>query len=343
MKYIIAMFAIVASCFIGTANASETNEVQVVGVGKTIEEAKLNGFNSAIESQFGALVVTTEESRNGAMVKDEILNHSAGYVTNFTILKTTQINGLYRLTMKVTVASSAIRDRILSKSNVEKRVDGDKLVVQKQTFDRSVLQGQSLFDRVFADYPKKAYNITFKSQVFENIDKDWVALGAKFTVEWNPKWVDAFNEVMTRVRSNYQKDDLSQYAVLVHRKQNRLATWDNIDYHYFVDSKINRQLYLIFMQEAGHKVQPNPKTAYSKLSIYDAAGNEMDSVCSVLELEYNLFLRQTQHNKLPTVLIKTFAKIDDDLGIILPAKWEKLPKIASVGVSISTDDECPNK
>jgi uncharacterized protein YxeA len=343
MKIISLLATLFLSLVVTTVSASTDAEVEVTGIGKTVDEAKNNGFRTAIEQHFGSLLVATEESKNGAMVKDEILNYSAGYVKNYTVLKTSQVDGLYRLRMRVLVASSAIRDRVLSSSSAGSKLEGEKLLVQKQTFDRVEKQKKSLFNTVFDDYPKKAYNLSFNTKEYVNVSSDVIALRAYFTVKWNPKWVDAFNELMVQSRSNYKKDDVSKYAVLVDRKQNRVATWDNIDYHYFNENGMHRSLYLMFMQEDGHKVQPNPKTAYVKLSVLDASNNELDSVCNVLELEYNLFKREGIHNNLPTVFVKTFSKMDDGIGILIPANHRIIPLIDSVSIAIATDNECPNK
>ena len=53
---------------------------RALGTGKTIDEAKTNAFNVAIEIVVGSVVITERQSNNNQLIRDEIIRASSKFV-----------------------------------------------------------------------------------------------------------------------------------------------------------------------------------------------------------------------------------------------------------------------
>ena len=108
-KLIVGLLLLPLWCFSAT--------VTVTGIGNTVEEAKYNGFRSAIETHLGTLVLSEREHHNYTTVKNELLVYSSGYVEKYEIISQQIVRNKINLVMDVTVNSNKIRDRKSTRLN----------------------------------------------------------------------------------------------------------------------------------------------------------------------------------------------------------------------------------
>ena len=106
------------------ATTNKNTYIRTSGTGANFELAKQNAFREAIQIKVGALVLSERESNAYKLVKDDILVYSAGYVEDFKVISTTNINKNVVVTMDVMVSSSKIADSILSKKDNAKIFSG---------------------------------------------------------------------------------------------------------------------------------------------------------------------------------------------------------------------------
>ena len=74
------------------------------GTGSTKEEATRNALRSAIEQAFGTFVSANTEVLNDDLIKDEIVTVSAGSIKSYRELSSSQINGMYDVSVQATVS-----------------------------------------------------------------------------------------------------------------------------------------------------------------------------------------------------------------------------------------------
>lgn len=74
------------------------------GTGSTKEEATRNALRSAIEQAFGTFVSANTEVLNDDLIKDEIVTISAGSIKSYRELSSSQINGMYDVSVQATVS-----------------------------------------------------------------------------------------------------------------------------------------------------------------------------------------------------------------------------------------------
>ena len=133
--------------------------IEVVGYGNTLEQARQNGFRLAVEEAIGSLVSSEAEVQNGQLVRDEIINYSAGYVSKFELVKTEIGPQVSKIAMKVWIKRSALADRLLNESKNSGEVEGATAAVSFQTILQERQTGDRLLQSVLNDYPRRAFDI----------------------------------------------------------------------------------------------------------------------------------------------------------------------------------------
>jgi hypothetical protein len=195
MKNIIFVLSLIV---VGHAAAQSTkNPIRVHGEGATEEQAKQNGFRTAIELSVGSVVVSDRQTVNGTLNKDEILNYAAGYVTNFKVIDTIPLSGKTLVIMDVWVNSSKIADRILGVSTKPETLEGEKQVAKLQTLLDSKQNGDRLLKQVMSDFPNKAFTIS-TDEVEIRVDGNrtpWLFI--KYEMRWNYNYLMAVNEALS--------------------------------------------------------------------------------------------------------------------------------------------------
>lgn len=188
---LVAVFSVACS-----SAPKNTATLTVIGVGKTEELARQNGFKQAIELHVGSVILDEKEVRDYKLVKDDILNYSAGYIDHYQVISTSRQGNEYRLEMIVRVSSSKIAERILKQDIQPSKVDGNQM---RQTFDsymRHLKQGDELLLKIMSVFPQRAFNIDMKSIDFKvNRYRDAV-IEVPFTVTWNNIFQSALREAL---------------------------------------------------------------------------------------------------------------------------------------------------
>ena len=146
--------------------------IEVAGQGADAEEARKNGFRLAVEQAIGSLISSESEVQNGRLVRDEIISYAAGYVSNFEIVSTENVNRGSRVVMRVWVKRSALANRLLNESKQSGQVDGATAVVSFKTIVNERQTGDQLLQSVLNDFPRRAFDIEIgKSSVIFDADR----------------------------------------------------------------------------------------------------------------------------------------------------------------------------
>lgn len=214
MKYVLALIMLCLTACASTTQTKTSGSVyepktyRVVGNGRTIDEAKIDGFNSAIEFAVGFVILSDKEAKNDRMVRDDMAKHSAGYIDGFTIIDQLKTNRGVTLVMDVTVKSSKIAERMLNRGVTEGVVAGEKLSDQYNSYLNERKTGDRFINSVLASYPKNAYNVTqgkvdFKLDAYRNS-----IIVIPYQVRWNYDWVVALKESLSVIQDgDYKSPD----------------------------------------------------------------------------------------------------------------------------------------
>ncbi len=102
-------------------NQNNIVTLTVVGVGKNVEEARINGLRSAIEQAFGTFISSNTTILNDKLINDEIVSVNNGNIQKYDILNENKLpDGNYATTLKTIVSVSKLKSFCIAKGvNVE--------------------------------------------------------------------------------------------------------------------------------------------------------------------------------------------------------------------------------
>lgn len=248
MKHLIILLtlALVSACATKPSKTAhsfdDSTPVQVIGIGSTFSEAKANGFNRAIEYVVGTVIVTEKESKHDSLTRNEIINHSSGYVDTYTIIREDAVGGRVKLTMDVYIKHSKIANRILNKDKEETSVNGDQLATQYSTYLDSRKTVTKVINTVLNDYPSRAFSVKkIKSDFLLDHDNN-ARLLITYKLDWNYNYLVSLNEAL-KLGADERNSNIAQHRILVNSKNPDNWLLGEGTNYYFNDSKLYSLIY----------------------------------------------------------------------------------------------------
>jgi hypothetical protein len=175
--------------------------IEVAGQGRTITEARNNGFRLAAESALGSLISSETVVQNGQVQRDEIISYAAGFVERFETVETTATTDGHTVVMKVWIRRSALADRLLNRSEQSGQVNGAQASVQLQTLNQERATGDRLLQTVLNDFPKRAFDIELKPTDILRQNRS-AYMEVSFQLGWNQ---DYLRSLWTALEATAQK------------------------------------------------------------------------------------------------------------------------------------------
>ena len=314
MKYIALLSIFLVGC--ASVDSGAKGYLKVDCVGNTIEQAKINCFNKAVEIAVGSVVVAGTEARNNNLVKYEILKHSAGYVDDYRIITQTSENTKTKLVMAVKVRDSKIAERIMNVQTVTGKVQGDKLSDQYASFMQNKATGDRLLNTILTDYPRYAFNVEKgKIQYQININRDPVII-VPYKVTWNYKYLQALNETLSLTKDAKNRGLLQESVSVISKDPNAWVV-GSTDTYYFNDAQRAKTIKSRFIDRM-----------YVHVKFKDFNGNVLISGC-----DSGVFLNAT-HTMDPFVINGNYV-IDEEMNITIRTNKHKIERIADAELSFS--------
>jgi hypothetical protein len=188
-------------------------QVDVVSEGVTVEQARLEGFRTAVNQAVGSVVVTQTQTQNQRLVRDEIVNYSSGFVDRFEILEQQDHHNRVRLKMRVWVAESRLAHRLLGQSYDSQQVPGGRIGAQVETLLEERLQGDRLIEAVMQDYPHRAFDIRVGKSRVKFDDYRRASIITDVTIRWDRRFTDAVRDTLRQTRDPAKHAWVYQQAV----------------------------------------------------------------------------------------------------------------------------------
>ncbi len=266
--------------------------------GSSIEEAKRSCFSSAIEQVVGQIIVSDLEVSGDRITKDNVAQYSAGYIDDYVIQKQQQDDhGWWHLKMSITIASSKIAQRKISRGERVDIVDGLKARDQIESQLDQRANGDALIGQVLSSYPENAYVINSGQTEFKVSNLRQAYVDVPYTITMSRPWVEALNEALDVVAVNTAKCNKLTMVVAqgINRGNTKLGKdicgsepdvrvslkaglFSDTNGYYFPDIEtlhmINNELRTEGQQHIGLRVD-----------LLDAGGNIIDSRCARINNE----------------------------------------------------------
>ena len=189
-------------------------QVDVVSEGATLEQARLEGFRTAVNQAVGSVVATQTQSQNQRLTRDEIINYSSGFVDRFEILEQQNLGNQVRLKMRVWVAESRLAHRLLGQSYNSQQVPGGRIGAQVETLLEERQQGDRLIEAVMQDYPHRAFDVQVGKSSVKFDDYRRASIVTDVTIRWDRRFTDAVRDTLRRTNDPAKRAWVYQQAVV---------------------------------------------------------------------------------------------------------------------------------
>jgi hypothetical protein len=120
----------------GFAAEAPVSEVISRGIGTSADAALKDALAQAVQQVVGAMIDSESMMKNDALIKEQVLTYSDGFVTKYEIVKPAAplAQGLFEVTIRATVAQKQLRDRLQQANILRVKVDGmENIWAQLQT------------------------------------------------------------------------------------------------------------------------------------------------------------------------------------------------------------------
>ena len=215
--------------------------IEVIGEGRTVDEARNTAFRVAVESAIGSIMSSESEVQNGRLARDEIISYASGHVDKYEVLSQQPSPIGVKITMKVWVRRSTLSNRLLNVSEKSGEVDGARASVQLKTINQERTTGDQLVATVLRDFPKRAFDIDLKVTELKYGNRQGM-LEVPFVVTWNKDYLSSLWAALSATaqnKSNYQSK-ISVGAGLFGGVSGGTAAFDDsVKYNQIVSTFIN--------------------------------------------------------------------------------------------------------
>jgi hypothetical protein len=188
-------------------------QVDVVSEGYSVEQARIEGFRTAVNQAVGSVVATQTQTQNQRLVRDEIINYSSGFVDQFEILEQQDHGTRVRLKMRVWVAESRLAHRLLGQSYDSQQVPGGRIGAQVETLLEERQQGDRLIEAVMADYPHRAFDVKIGKSRVKFDEYRQASIITDVTIRWDSRFTDAVRDTLRRTNDPAKRVWVYQKAV----------------------------------------------------------------------------------------------------------------------------------
>jgi hypothetical protein len=189
-------------------------QVDVVSEGSSVEQARLEGFRTAVNQAVGSVIVTQTQTQNQRLVRDEIINYSSGFVDRFEIMEQQDLGNRVRLKMRVWVAESRLAHRLLGQSYDSQQVPGGRIGAQVETLLEERLRGDQLIETVMQDYPHRAFDVRVGKSSVKFDEYRQARIITDVTIQWETRFVDAVRNTLKQTNDPAKQAWVYQQAVM---------------------------------------------------------------------------------------------------------------------------------
>tara|TARA_R110000782_G_scaffold28652_1_gene71708 strand:+ start:34 stop:969 length:936 start_codon:yes stop_codon:yes gene_type:complete len=170
--------------------------IVVTGEGISLVEAKQQARVLAIETVVGVIVDTEKAVVDRKLVTNQVLTYSAGYIIKEELLEHYPLGELQFVKLDITVASSKLKNFILSQTEGTSNFDGHNAKLQIESYGKQLEELDALFDNTLKYHPQQSINTKIIDyQIHENGAREFY-LSITYQHSWNQDYLNALEELM---------------------------------------------------------------------------------------------------------------------------------------------------
>ena len=301
--------------------ASPVNAIVVIGEAKSYELAKQQAFKQAIDYEVGVIVDTERFAVDSELVHNQILTYSAGYILDYKVISHSESNNTHTVKMDVTVASSKLKDYLLSRNEYRGEFSGDILKTQIEFYKNGLIDKDRLLNNTLKYFPTEAFNIEIEGYSVSVDPNRKFYLEVQYVISWDQKFLMAFKELL----SLFDVEDKSYGFVEFGRK----------DILYFHDQ--------VFMKHIANRMT---RTDFVEINMNNLRGHSILNTC-VQNILYDPQIgwnsRLAMYSKRGTGF-SIFADKVIHSFVVVPITstiYDSLQDVTQMSLRVTTNNDCP--
>lgn len=220
--------------------AFPAHAIVVTGEANSFEDAKHQAFKKAIDHEIGVIVDTERLTYDQQLLHNQILTYSAGYVLGYEIQSHIYVRetDLHRVTIDVTVASSKLKNFLLSHAQYTGKFNGENIRAQIDYYQKGLVDGDKLVANTLKYFPSQAINIIMTEYAVTLDERRNFYLEIPYQITWDQEYLSALVELL----SAFSSDQPSRNYVDIDKQ--RLYFYDTM----FMNQLHNRMTRLDFVE-----------------------------------------------------------------------------------------------
>jgi len=225
-KIVLCVLAGLILCFspflVYADEPEKTMKVIVTGIGADTAAARLNATRNAVERVIGVYVSADTLVKNHALLKDEILSYSGGYVRDGRIVSEEHgRDGLVAVTIEADVVASKLKRKLEFLNIAVRNVEGEKLFDEAYGRLEEKRAGAALLEKIISKYPQAAYNFEVDAPQIKSVDlaSGKATLSISLKLRWDQAFLYELRSVMEQVaRQELKLADILSFSQGVNNK-----------------------------------------------------------------------------------------------------------------------------
>ena len=184
--------------------AFPAHAIVVTGEANSFEDAKQQAFKKAIDHEIGVIVDTERVTYDRELILNQILTYSGGYVLDYKVISRVHIRdkNLYIVNLDVTVASSKLKNFLLSHAQYTGKFNGENIRTQIDYYQKGLLDGDKLVANTLKYFPSQAINITMSEYNVVLDENRNFYLEIPYQISWDQEYLSALGELLSAFSSN---------------------------------------------------------------------------------------------------------------------------------------------
>lgn len=182
--------------------------VEVVAEGVTLQEAREQAFRMAVERTVGTIVASETEVQDSRIARDEIITYASGFVNDYRLVKQISVASGVQVRMQVWVSHNNLRDRLLSRSSGDARIEGGRIAEQIRSFQHERSSGDRLLETVLRDFPQRAFDVQVHRTEVRVDDRRRTFLQIPITLSWSADYVRSLTEAVKAINQRPECDSM---------------------------------------------------------------------------------------------------------------------------------------
>jgi len=163
----------------------KTEKVVVTGIGVDADKARQNAIRNAVEQVVGTYISSDTMVKDSALISDEILSYSSGYVKESRIISTDKDDYLIKIKLEALVVTTKLKRKIQALNITVKKVDGNSLFGEAFSKATTAKSGNEQLLKILSKYPQAAYHTEIGKPEILSVNHDTNQAKVKINLKLN--------------------------------------------------------------------------------------------------------------------------------------------------------------